>query len=130
MSGACDVIAPGHQVAFEQIAEAGRYAHRVVERLEVVGEDALVLTLAGGLAGGPELGVLGAGGAPQLADGERVQVRYHEAWLLREVWEHRTGTVTWNPTVRVLAIVARHPWEGCQYFHLADGGYAGCGEVG
>ena len=128
MSGACDVIAPGHQVAFEQMAEAGRYAHRIVERLEVVAGDTLVLTLADGIAGGPELGVLSG-----VIDGDRVHVGYHEARLLREVWEHRTGTVTWNPTVRVLAVVAHHPWEGCQYFHLADlarDGYAACGELG
>ena len=79
------------------------------------------------------LGGVGPGGAERPVDGERVKVRYHEAWLLRQVWEHRTGTVTWNPTVRVLAVVARHPWEGCQYFHLADlarGDYATCEEVG
>lgn len=130
MIGVCDVVAPGHQVTFEQIAEAGQYAHRVVKRLEVVGADTLVLTPAGGPELGVLAGVLGAGGPSQPVDGDQVTVRYHDAWRLRAVWERRIGTVTWNPTVRVLAIVARHPWEGCQYFHLADGGYAGCGEVG
>ena len=104
----CARVVPGHHPAFDQIANAPRSAHRVVEGLWLEGEHTVHLTLD---------------------DGGAVIARNHETANIAKAWRRRIGVVTWNATARLLAIAIRFPEEGHFFFHLTEGPFTPCDEL-
>ena len=104
----CERIVPGHHPALDQVANAPRHPHRLVEELRLEGEHAVHLVLD---------------------DGGVVVARNHESANIAAVWGQRIGVVTWNATARLLAIVVHFPYEGCLFFHLTDGPFTPCDEL-
>lgn len=105
---ACERIVPGHHPALEQVANAPRHPHRLVEELRLEGEHTLHLVLD---------------------DGGAVVARNHETANIVEAWGQRIGVATWNATARLLAIAVRFPYEGCLFFHLTEGPFTPCDEL-
>jgi hypothetical protein len=106
--GACERNVPGHHPALEQVANAPRYPHRLVEQVRLEGEHTAHLVLE---------------------DGGVVVARNHETANIAAAWEQRIGVVTWNATARLLAIAVRFPFEGCLFFHLTEGAFTPCDEL-
>ncbi len=104
----CERIVPGHHPALEQVANAPRYPHRLVEELRLEGEYTVHLVLD---------------------DGGGVVARNHETANIVAAWRQRIGVVTWNATARLLAVAVRFPSEGCLFFHLTEGPFTPCDEL-
>jgi len=104
----CERIVPGHHPSLDQVANAPRYPHRLVEELRLEGEHSVHLVLE---------------------DGGTVVARNHETANIAAAWGQRIGVVTWNATARLLAIAVRFPYEGCLFFHLTEGPYTPCDEL-